>query len=333
MPTPVAEYHAVDRARFEAEIVPAGRPAVFRGLVADWPIVAAGDEIAAWLRHHASAEPGQVWLGRPQIDGAFGFTPDLTAYNHERRLATVAQIIDLIASQRHEPTPWAIYAGALPVDSHLPGFRASHSMALLAADRDMLVSLWLGNRSRTAVHWDLPQNLACVVAGRRRFTLFPIDQVANLYVGPLDRTLAGQPSSLVDLADPDFDRFPRFAVALAAAQTVELGPGDALYLPSLWWHGVEGQDAFGAMVNFWWRDGAAAVQASPLLSLLHAMMTMADLPAVERARWRVLFDHYLFGANGDPAGHLPAAAAGILGARSEAVLEPLRRRLSQALNP
>ncbi len=237
----------------------------------------------------------------------FGFTPDLAGYNHERRATSLAQIVDLILSQRDAAEPWSIYAGALPVDRHLPGFKTAHAMPLLADDREMLISLWLGNRARTAIHWDLPQNLACVVAGRRRFTLFPIEQVANLYVGPLDRTLAGQPSSLVDPAAPDFARFPRYADALACAETAELGPGDALYLPSLWWHGVESLDPFGAMINFWWRDGNAATQHSPLLALFHALMTMADLPPAELARWRVLFDHYLFGA-GDPA---RASAAGI----------------------
>ena len=332
MPTPVAEFHAVDRELFESEIVPAGRPAVLRGLVADWPIVAARDGLADWLRDNGSAAPAQVWLGRPEIGGAFDFTADLTAYNHERRMATVAQIVDLILSQKGEAAPWAIYGGALPVDRHMPAFRATHAMPLLDPDREMLVSLWLGNRARTAIHWDLPQNLACVVAGRRRFLLFPIEQVANLYVGPLDRTLAGQPSSLVDFTAPDLVRFPRYADALAAAETAELGPGDALYLPSLWWHGVESDGPFGAMVNFWWRDGASAAQDTPLLALFYALMTMADLPAAELARWRVLFEHYLFDSSGDPAGHLPPEAAGILGDRSEATLKSLRQRLARALS-
>ena len=57
--------------------------------------------------------------------------------------------------------------------------------------------IWLGNRSEVSAHFDLSDNIACVVAGRRRFTLFPPDQVANLYVGPLDHTMAGQPASMV----------------------------------------------------------------------------------------------------------------------------------------
>lgn len=335
MATPLPEFHHVDRARFEAEIVPAGRPAVLRGLVAEWPLVVAAHEgaegLAGWLNAHATQETAPVWVGPPAIEGRFGFSDDFGGYNHDRKLASIAQLLDLLLRQRGADEAWSIYAGALPVDRHLPGFRAANPMPLLDADREMLVSLWLGNRTSTAAHWDLPQNLACVVAGRRRFTLFPIDQVANLYVGPLDRTLAGQPSSLVDVDAPDLDRFPRFAAAQAAAEVAELEPGDALYMPSLWWHAVRSEDEVGAMVNFWWRDGAAAEQVSPFLSLFHALMTTGGLPEGERERWRVLFDHYVFRADGDPAAHLPIEARGVLGPASVEVLDPIKRRLAASL--
>ena len=113
--------------------------------------------------------------------------------------------------------------GPVPADAH----DARHE---LGRDADVLASLWIGNRGRTAAHWDLPQNLACVIKGRRRFTLLPPEQVKNIYVGPLDFTLAGQPSSLVNFRAPDFEAFPRFRDAIANAQIAELGPGDALYL-------------------------------------------------------------------------------------------------------
>jgi hypothetical protein len=333
--TPVPEFHGIDRARFEAEIVPAARPALLRGLAADWPAVAAGresvDAFAAWLRGRASDTAGEAWFAGPEIGGRFDFNEDLSGFNHERKLATIDQLLDLLLRQRGAAEPWGIYAGALPLARHVPGFAADNPMPLLDADRHMLTSLWLGNRTRTAAHWDLPQNLACVVLGRRSFMLFPPEQVANLHVGPLDFTLAGQPTSLADVWDPDLARFPRVAQALEAAQRAELEPGDALYLPSLWWHAVEGQDEVGAMVNYWWRDGPARMM-TPLFSLLHALMTIHEMPAHEKAAWKAMFDHYVFHANGDPAAHLPESARGILGERSPELIAKLKAQLARALD-
>src|SRR3546814_4100254 len=74
---------------------------------------------------------------------------------------------------------------------------------------DAVPRVWIGNATHVSTHYDVSSNLACVVAGRRRFTLFPPDQIANLYVGPLDVTMAGQPASMVDLAAPDLTQIGR----------------------------------------------------------------------------------------------------------------------------
>ena len=94
-------------------------------------------------------------------------------------------------------------------------------------DDNVLPRIWLGNRITTPTHVDEWNNIGCVVAGRRRFTLFPPEQIANLYIGPLDFAPTGAPMSLVSLRDPDFARYPKFREALAAAQSAELAPGDA----------------------------------------------------------------------------------------------------------
>jgi hypothetical protein len=331
----IAEYHGVDREQFERDIVAKGEPAVLRGLVADWPIVEAaksGDEaLAAALREAASDQPFEAWFGPPEIEGRFGYNEDLSGFNHERRLATVDQLLDLLLRQRGHERPYSMYAGGIPIRRHLPALLPSLSVPLLDLSRATLISLWLGNRTRTASHWDLPQNLACVIFGRRRFTLFPTDQIANLYVGPLDFTLAGQPISLVDVDSPDFDSFPRFADALGVAQTGEIDPGDAVYIPSLWWHAVESQDELGAMVNFWWRDAEPPL-LTPLNALYHAIITMENLPPRELAAWRVLFDHYVFRDHGEPAAHLPEGARGILGRRTPELVAKVKKMLIEALS-
>jgi len=332
---PVPEYAAVDRERFEGEIVPLGEPAVLRGLVADWPIVQAGrrgdDRLAHLLRDAASEEPFQAWFGAPEIEGRFGYNEDFSGFNHDRRLATVEQLLDLLLRQRGHEKPYSMYAGGIPIRRHVPGLLTELSVPILDMSRATLISLWLGNRTRTAAHWDLPQNLACVVAGRRRFTVFPTDQIANLYVGPLDFTLAGQPISLVDVESPDLERHPRFAQAAEVGQTAELGPGDAFYIPSLWWHAVASLDELGAMINFWWRDAEPPL-LTPLNALYHAAITMKNLPPNELAAWRVMFDHYVFADNGDPSAHLPEQARGILGKRTPELIDRVKKLLIDALS-
>jgi hypothetical protein len=331
----IAEYADVNRELFEREIVPKGEPAVFRGLVREWPVMKAArdsDEgLAAFLRVAASGEPFEAWFGSPDIEGRFGYSEDFSGFNHERKLATVDQLLDLLLRQKGHERPWSMYAGGIPIRKHLPGLLPAIPVPILDMGRATLISLWLGNRTRTAAHWDLPQNLACVVAGRRRFTLFPIDQLPNLYVGPLDFTLAGQPISLVDVDEPDLDKHPRFADAMEAAQQADLGPGDALYIPSLWWHAVASLDEIAAMINFWWRDAEPPL-LTPLNALYHAVMTMKNLPPNELAAWRVLFDHYVFGANGDPVDHLPEKARGILGRRTPELVARVKKLLIDALS-
>ena len=63
-------------------------------------------------------------------------------------------------------------------------------------------NLWMGSKTNVAAHFDSSDNIACVIHGKRRFTLFPPDQIKNLYIGPLDRTPAGQSISLVDFEKP-----------------------------------------------------------------------------------------------------------------------------------
>ena len=160
-------------------------------------------------------------------------------------------------------------------------------------DATAVPRVWICNRVTVQTHYDISNNIACVVAGRRRFTLFPPEQLVNLYVGPLEFTLAGQPISMARLDQPDFERFPRFREALATAQFAELEPGDALFVPYMWWHHVESRERFNVLVNYWW-DETPSWQGSPFEALLHGIMAVNSLPPDKREIWRKVFEHYVF---------------------------------------
>lgn len=284
-----------------------GRPVVLRGRVSEWPLVRAGAELPAYLRQFETAQPISAFAGAPAMKGRFFYGDDLKGFNFERIRLPLSDLLERLATRG----PDYLYAGAIPAPTHLPGLAEANPPPLLDPSVERLTSVWLGNRTRTAAHWDLAQNLACVVAGRRRFILFPPDQVSNLYIGPLENTLAGQPVSMVDFADPDLSAHPRFVEAMSNALVADLEPGDVLYIPSLWFHHVESLEDFGALVNFWWRDGPDWM-VTPLFTLYHALLTIRDLPPGERESWRAFFDHYIFQTGGDPMAHLPVEAQGLM---------------------
>lgn len=313
MVTAAREWPEVDRDIFEREIVPLGEPAVLRGLVAEWPAVRAGgspEAVAAYLRRFDLDRPCDTLIGSPAIKGRFFYSDDLQGLNFQRRAPTLETVVERLLRAADEEAPPAIAAQGLPIPEMLPGFGAENRLALL--DESVVPRMWIGNRVVTACHYDTMRNIACVVAGRRQFTLFPPEQVRNLYIGPFEFTPAGAPISMVDFDAPDLARFPDFPKAMAAALVADLEPGDALYLPYMWWHHVRSRDSFSLLVNYWWDDAEPGI-ASPTDAMLLGLLAIRDLPEEHRAAWRALFDQFVFRSHGDPMAHVPREAQGGLG--------------------
>lgn len=316
-----------------AELLTAERPYVVRGGFAHWPVVQAARQSDVALAQHLMGFYQGMRVGLfqmpPEARGRAFYSDDtLTGFNFTRHIATLDQVLTGLLGLAETPQPPALYVGSTTVDAVLPGFLGANPLGLGA--RDALVSLWLGNRTRIAAHYDLPDNLAIVAAGRRRFTVFPPEQLHNLYMGPLDPTPAGQPVSLVDFAAPDLQRFPRFAQALEAGETAELAPGDAIFIPSMWFHHVEGLAPVNLLINAWWRQTPAHVD-SPLTTLQLALLTLRDLPEKERRIWQHHFQHFVFGADAHTWEHLPPAARGLLGPIDETLSRQARAQLLQQL--
>ncbi|HEY5801186.1 MAG TPA: cupin-like domain-containing protein [Burkholderiaceae bacterium] len=329
----VRELAGATRGQLTDAILTSTEPLILRGLVADWPLVRAGlesDEAAeSYLRRWYRDATVVAMLGTPEIAGRFFYNDDLSGFNFYPVQARLDAVLGEMRNRREEVPPPAIYVGSTTVDTCLPGFRSENDVDL--GGRDALMSVWIGNRTRIAAHYDLPDNLACVAVGHRRFTLFPPSQLENLYIGPLDFTPAGQAISLVDFAAPDLERFPKFAAAMRHALVAELGPGDALFIPSMWWHHVEALDRFNVLLNYWWRQSPDYMD-TPTNALMHALMSIRDLPREQRAAWQELFRHYVFEAGEQTSAHIGPEARRILGPLDEDATRALRAQLLKRMN-
>ncbi len=332
-PTAMQEYsgnlHDLERETLMAR----AQPLVMRGLVSDWPAVHKARQsdtaFAKYLAGLDSGAPVDVLLVPAEDDGVVGYDADLTAFNYEHHRVSVTLALRRLARYSREHSAAGLAIQSAPVDACLPDFGRQHGLRLL--DPAVRPRIWIGNHVTTPTHFDAMCNIACVVCGARRFTLFPPDQIGNLYIGPPDFAPTGAPISMARVDRPDDPRFPRMRTALAHAQVADLLPGDAVYIPPLWWHNVESIRQLNALVNYWWLpvQFPGYVDGHGMAAFYHCVLAYRSLPPAERAAWKGLLEHYVF-AEEEPLAHVPAARRGVLSKPPDAAqvrqLKELARR-------
>jgi len=313
-------------------------PIILKGIAKDWPFARAGrqspEAAMEYLKGFYQGRPVVGYTCAPEIGGRYFYNEDLSGLNFQRGRVQLTDYLDAIKSHLGNPDAQSYYIGSTDLDIYLPGFRAENDLVLndpMFEANPPMVSIWLGNRTTATAHYDMSNNIACCLVGNRRFTLFPPEQVENLYPGPLEPTPGGQVVSMVDFRDPDFERYPRFRDALATAEVADLEPGDILFYPALWWHHVEALSDFNAMVNYWWNTSPAWID-TPQNTLLHALLSLRDRPEHEKRAWKALFDYYVFGPAEQAGAHLPEHARGNLGPMDEMRARQLRAMLLNRMN-
>ncbi len=307
-------------------------PFIVRGFVKDWPLVQAGLESGKTARTYLLSKhqdrPFNVNMGSPDSDGRIFYRDDMSinVQTGKARLPLIFDRIDEVEDQTPSPI---IYLSSVNIQNYFTDLGEENRIDL--GGRKAMESIWIGTKSRIAAHNDFPDNIACVAVGERRFTVFPPDQFRNLYIGPVDNTPAGRSISMVDFHKPDFEKFPKFRDAISAGFTGVLSPGDAIFIPSMWWHHVEGLSPFNVLVNYWWRE-TPRYMGGPQNALNHAMMTIRDLPENERQHWKDLFDYYVFENADEVTAHIPEEGRGVLGPMSAENASKIRSFLIKMLN-
>ncbi|MEO6280737.1 cupin-like domain-containing protein [Roseateles sp.] len=336
---PMNEVAGLTRERFEREVAAGYEPVVMRGVAAHWPLVAHGraglETCLQYLMGFDQGTPVDAVLAKPEPTRAFGYKPALDGFNFLLDKRPYAALFEQLWRYSHFPDPPALAAQSALVSQALPGLAQANALPLL--DGSIAPRIWIGNRATVPAHFDDSHNIACVAAGRRRFTLLPPQCAPLLYLGPPDYAPTAAPMSVVpDLHTADRTRFPLVGEALDQAVVAELEPGDAIYIPPLWFHQVDSlAPHLNILMNYWWRPMAAPQRPDDLhmAALRLAMLALRHLPDGEREGWRAMFAHYVFGARGDQLAHIPEGQRHLFGEVDAARDAEVRKDLADRLKP
>ena len=309
-----------------------GRPFIVRQLHSEWILVKKGKESETELKkylHECSLKRDFVYaIGEPEQNGKIFYNKDM-GVNFVERKAALKTVLGYFDEIREAEEDVALYMSSLEIHKYFENLLTETPSYL--NENQYRAGLWIGNKIQVPLHNDFPNNVACVIGGRRKFTLIPPNQFENLYVGPIDFTPAGRAVSMVDLQNPDLDKYPKFAVALEHALTAELSPGDVIYIPSMWWHAVEGLDDFNVMLNFWWRENPIFL-GGPDAAMKLAIATIRDLPHPEKQHWKQLFEYYIFNNSEENTAHIPEKSRGILGRINSDLARKIKSYLLEVLS-
>jgi len=331
--------HGVNSHNIPKDILDSTEPVVFKQLIDDWPMVQAGrtsDRVSVnYLKSFYNGNPSTVCKIPAENNGKMFYNENCTELDYESFKGRIDETLDAILEGTDQTDSPAYYIASNIIGTHLPGFNDNNNI-VIPRDRHVdameeRVSIWIGGATTATCHFDALDNIACCVAGKRRFTLFPPDQISNLYPGPLEPTPGGQVISLVDFKNPDFQKFPKFKNALLTAQVAELEAGDALYIPSMWWHHVESLGPYNVLVNYWW-DDTPVFLTSGMNALYMAMLAIREKSAHEREGWKHVFNHYIFDGPEKSNSHIPKDARGFLDTLDRLSVRKLRALLINKLN-
>jgi len=300
-------------ANLTEDIIYSSTPIVLKGFCEHWPITQAGlkspEEAASYLKSVYSGLPVSGTYGPPENNGRVFYNKDFTGFNFSASQVDLKVVLEQLLLNKDNIKPPTMYVASTEAGKWFPKLLEDNNFTI--PNTKPLTSLWIGNQSVIAAHYDFPTNIACNVVGKRVFTLFPPDQIANLYPGPIEFAPGGQEISLVDFSAPDFEQFPKFKQAIEHAQRAELSPGDALILPSMWWHHVQAFESLNVLITHWWRN-TPGYMGRPNNALSMAILAIRSLPKDQRMAWKHIFDHYVFNEELDQHDHIPDSAKDIL---------------------
>jgi hypothetical protein len=215
-------------------------PVVITNLVENW------DALERWTFEYIGEKFGDVTAGVLELEN--GIVVANTQQGSRLNKMTVAECMKHIYATNLNGG----YVLSSPVEEFLDALKNDYYTPPYLEDAAFLRSrLFVGPTGTIApLHQDLPENLYFMVRGVKRITIFPPMPTWRYY--PNSRFSKLPNHSKVDIENIDYIKFPR--MRFAQPYSVDLVSGEALFLPSFWWHHLRNLEPSVA-INFWWSGG------------------------------------------------------------------------------
>ena len=166
---PLNEINAND---FSFDIFNSNEPLVIRGIASDWPLVKRASEdiqkISEYLLCYYENDRIIAFASKPEFGNKFTYGSNDNQMSFEQLESTLDLVLETISESSKLDNPGTVYMGSTTLDYVLPGFDKDNN--LFMGEASPLKSIWVGNKTIVPPHYDVPDNIAFVFVGTRRFT-------------------------------------------------------------------------------------------------------------------------------------------------------------------
>lgn len=222
----IPRVRGISKEEFLKEYFIPQRPVIFEDLSADWPAV------QKWSLEYFREKAGEVVV--PLYDG----TPAKGRENSHgpSKKLKLSEYIDILESG---PTDLRMFFFNLL--QNCPELLDDFSYPDLGVKffKKLPVLFVGGEGSSVVMHYDmdLANNFHFNFVGRKRVLLYPPEETKYLYKVPYSIVSM----EIIDMDAPDFNKYP--ALAKAKGFEAVLEHGDAIFIPSKWWHYIKYETA------------------------------------------------------------------------------------------
>jgi len=261
--TPVPRVKNISKADFIAQYYKTQKPVLIEGLTKDWP----ADE--KWTLDYIQERSGNqivpLYNNEPAKDKESVYAPkkEMKLYDYIEILKTQPTDLRIFFYEILKKMPELLNDFVYP-DIGLKFFKKLPAL------------FFGGGESKVFMHYDidLPDSMHFHFDGHKSVTLFSPEQTKYLYRVPY--SIHNLES--IDMDNPDFEKYP--ALQYAEGIQADMKHGDALYMPSGYWHYIKYLDGGFSMT-------LRALPRSPkrFLNMLSNVLVMRNFDNFTRKYW------------------------------------------------